>query len=204
MADLQANRRTYKVSLADHTVDPVARIGLYAGECYAAKRTVEACIKRAQKCMEDGHLSTLRFAYATFHIEDISRVCLAQLTRHVHLSYLVKSQRYVDESEATFAVPSDWESLPAIARESIDRHLANSQKLYQLLRAEGIRKEDARFVLPQAVTTSLYVTGNFQAWKDFLRLRTDKHAQAEIRGVALDIQHHLHTIAPQLFGATHE
>lgn len=187
-----------KITLVDHTVDPVAKIGLYAGECYNAKRTVEACVKRAQKCMEDGHLSTLRFAYATFHVEDISRVCLAQITRHVHLSYLVKSQRYVDETDAEFVVPdSIAENEDAV--KLMGRLLSYNREAYKSLRDLGIKKEDARFALPQAVTTSLYVTGNFQAWKDFLRLRTDKHAQWEVRDVALEIQRLLSGIAPQLF-----
>ena len=187
------------VTLVDHTMDPAARIGLYAGECYNAQRTVEACLRRAKKCMDDGHLSTLRFAYATFHIEDISRVCLAQFTRHVHLSYLVKSQRYVDESGAEFVIPPDLD--PDLAAR-MQEHNARSVALYQALRQGGAKKEDARFVLPGGVTTSLYVTGNFQAWVDFLRLRTDKHAQWEIRALALEIQRQLHRVAPELITPT--
>lgn len=186
-----------KVTLVDHTVDPVAKIGYFAGECYNAKRSVEACIRRAEQCVKDGHLSTLRFANATFHVEDISRVCLAQFTRHVHLSYLVKSQRYVDESEAEFVIPDSME--PSV-QQVVAAFNGEALDLYQRLRAAGIKKEDARFVLPQAVTTSLYVTGNFQAWSDFLRLRTEKHAQWEIQAVALAIKKELATIAPQLFG----
>jgi len=189
-----------QVTLVDHTHDPAAKIGMYAGECYNAKRDVESCIRRATKCIDDGHLSTLRFAYATFHVEDISRVCLAQLTRHVHLSYLVKSQRYVDEAGAQFVVPTSISSEYDMLQE-VGRHMQRSVALYRSLREAGVKKEDARFVLPQAVSTSLYVTGNFQAWKDFLKLRTDKHAQWEIREVALEIQHKLISIAPQLFGA---
>jgi len=187
-----------KVTLVDHTPDPVAKIGLYAGECYNAKRDVESCIRRASKCMEDGHLSTLRFAYATFHVEDISRVCLAQITRHAHLSYLVKSQRYVDESDARFVVPESMTQGVDLSQE-VTRHLQRSVSLYQQLRASGIKKEDARFLLPQAVATSLYITGNFQAWSDFLRLRTAKHAQWEVRHVATEIETKLAAIAPQLF-----
>ena len=49
------------------------------------------------------------------------------------------------------------------------------------------KKEDARFVLPEATTTELVVTGNFQAWLDFIALRADTHAQWEIRNVAKTI-----------------
>lgn len=189
-----------KVTLVDHTADPVAKIGLYAGECYQGKTTVEACIKRAVTCMKDGHLSTLRFAYATFHVEDISRTCMAQITRHTHLSYLVKSQRYVDESAGGVVWPVSFDGLSDALARRVVGHTYRGFELYEMLRADGIKKEDARYVLLEATATSLYVTGNFQAWADFLRLRTDKHAQAEIRSVALCIKAELGRIAPQLFG----
>ena len=191
-----------KVTLVDHTVDAAAKIGLYAGECYNAKRDVESCIKRAVKCMDDGHLSTLRFANATFHVEDISRVCLAQITRHAHLSYLVKSQRYVDEKNGDTAWPAAYSELPDTLAMRAAKHVAEAFELYAAFREAGMKKEDARFILPQATTTSLYMTGNFQAWSDFLHLRTDKHAQAEVRAVALAIQAELARIAPQLFGVS--
>jgi thymidylate synthase (FAD) len=59
--------------------------------------------------------------------------------------------------------------------------------MYERLIKEGVKKEDARFVLPEATTTELVVTGNFQAWIDFIKLRADKHAQWEIREVARTI-----------------
>ena len=64
-----------RVTLLDHTVDPELKIGLSAAICYDAKTDYESCKKRSRHCRDKGHLSTLRFAYATFAIEDISRVC---------------------------------------------------------------------------------------------------------------------------------
>lgn len=54
-------------------------------------------------------------------------------------------------------------------------------------------------VLPQGVQTELNVTGNFQAWLDFLKLRTDKAAQKEIRSTAILIGKILHQNAPNIF-----
>ena len=59
--------------------------------------------------------------------------------------------------------------------------------LYKHLLSRGVKKEDARFVLPEATTTELIVTGNFQAWIDFIKLRADTHAQWEVREVAKTI-----------------
>jgi thymidylate synthase (FAD) len=72
-------------------------------------------------------------------------------------------------------------------------------KLYNYLLANGVRKEDARFVLPEATHTELLVTGNFQAWRDFIKLRANKHAQWEIRQVAVEINNQLAKQVPELF-----
>jgi thymidylate synthase (FAD) len=73
--------------------------------------------------------------------------------------------------------------------------LAHYNSLLQL----GVKKEDARLVLPAGVTTELNVSGNFQAWRDFLKLRTHNAAQKEIRQVANEIGLQLYRIAPSIF-----
>jgi thymidylate synthase (FAD) len=70
---------------------------------------------------------------------------------------------------------------------------------YNELRELGVSKEDARYVLPAGVTTELNVSGNFQAWRDFLKLRTHNAAQEEIREVAKQIGYQLYRIAPNIF-----
>jgi len=71
--------------------------------------------------------------------------------------------------------------------------------VYEELLAAGVKKEDARFVLPEGSQTELVVTGNFQAWLDFIKLRADIHAQWEIRKVAKEINNQLSKEAPGLF-----
>jgi thymidylate synthase (FAD) len=70
---------------------------------------------------------------------------------------------------------------------------------YQELIALGVKKEDARFVLPAGIQTELIVTGNLQAWLDFIKLRADKFAQQEIRTVAKEINNQLTEHCPGLF-----
>ena len=76
---------------------------------------------------------------------------------------------------------------------------AYTSHLYNLLRNLGVKKEDARYILPNAATTRLYVTGNFQAWKDFINLRSGPEVQWEIRQVAQEIERQLSLIAPNIF-----
>ena len=177
------------VQLEFITPNAVEQIGRYAGICYNSSLEKEACIKRAVSCKERGHLATLRFATATFRIGDISRACSHQFVRSKHLDFLQRSQRYCTERDTSCVVPSlaysdhDPQELAKIYDEHYQACISKYNKLLDM----GVRKEDARFVLPEAATTELIVTGNFQAWVDFIKLRADKHAQWEIREVAKTI-----------------
>ena len=190
-----------KVELLDCTDDPEYKIGLYAAECYDSNREREACIRRAKSCKDSGHLATLRFAYATFRVSGISRVCSHQLVRHAHLSYLQRSQRYVAETEMDFINPPALDDNEEWFVHSWARIQSDAERLYlYAINHKMMKKEDARFILPQSCDTSVTVTGNFQAWLDFIRLRTGKHAQWEIQAVACEIKRLLAEKAPNIFG----
>ena len=88
-----------KVTLIDHTADPVAKIGAMAGICYDSDTSRDASVRRAAKCRDSGHLATLRFAYATFNVSGISRVCSHQIVRMAHAGILQRSQRYTLSSK---------------------------------------------------------------------------------------------------------
>ena len=66
----------------------------------------------------------------------------------------------------------------------MNEHWRQAERCYQELRDAGIRKEDARFVLPNAAETRIVVTMGDEGWKHFVKLRADKAAQWEIRRVA--------------------
>lgn len=184
-----------KVTLVQHTPNPEEHIGLLAGICYGktGEQSPEQCIKRATHCVTKGHLSTLRFAHATFLVEGISRICSHQFVRSKHLDFLQRSQRYCNENETNMVMPKSISNL------KIENHIANAYELYKNLIADGVKKEDARFILPQGTTTELLIVGNFQAWYDFIKLRSGKEVQWEIRAVAHEINRQLHSIAPNIF-----
>ena len=191
-----------KVTLIQNTPSPEEHIGLLAGICYGktGEQSPEQCIKRATHCVTKGHLSTLRFAHATFLIEDISRICSHQFVRSKHLDFLQRSQRYCNDSDVEIIVPETMMYPDISVRFNVvDRHLSEARALYELLIADGVKKEDARFILPQGTTTELLAVGNFQAWYDFIKLRSGKEVQWEIRAVAHEINRQLHSIAPNVF-----
>jgi thymidylate synthase (FAD) len=186
------------VEMVDHTQDPEKKIATYAAICYDADTSDDALERRMKKLLNLGHLATLRFASATFKVEGISRVCSHQLVRHPHLSYLQESQRYVAQSNGIVYTPGKILENEEVYKDTV-RLVRQSHDLYNKLIANGVRKEDARYVLLQGSLTKMYITGNFQAWTDFIRNRTDKSAQQEIRDVAFAIQRHLNSIAPNIF-----
>jgi thymidylate synthase (FAD) len=185
-----------KVTLVQSTPNPEEHIGLLAGICYGktGEQSPEQCIKRAYHCVTKGHLSTLRFAHATFLVEDISRICSHQFVRSKHLDFLQRSQRYCNEEETNVVIPESISKYDLVLE-----HMSDSIKIYENLILNGVKKEDARFILPQGTTTELLVVGNFQAWYDFIKLRSGKEVQWEIRAVAHEINRQLHGIAPNIF-----
>lgn len=138
---------------------------------------------------------------ATFLFEGISRACTHQLVRHRLASFSQESQRYVDLSKG------EWNAIvpPAVAAHpEAEARLAEAweylQNTYRDLREMGIRKEDARFLLPNAAETRIVTTMNFAAWSHFLWLRAvDKAAQWEIRAMGQRVLEMLHAVAPDVF-----
>ena len=77
--------------------------------------------------------------------------------------------------------------------------LSYPQVLERRLRALGVRKEDARFVLPNATTTRIIVTMNLRSLRHLFEVRCDKAAQWEIRALALEMLRQVHELAPAVF-----
>lgn len=162
----------------------------------------------------DGHSSPFAQAWAKFRIE-CSIGCSRQIARHAHyldgdLDLNEHSTRY-SEMPDEFVMPPlkrqigkamDYvfteldDSIRTNNQERIAAFYAESYRLYQSLLADGISREDARYVLPLGMKTRLIVSGNLRGWLRFLAQRTDPHAQDEIRAVATEIEAHLRTAFP--------
>ena len=188
-----------KVELKFITPDAANHIGGAAAQCYDGKTTREANIRRAVSCKDKGHLATLRFAHADFEISGISRICSHQIVRVAHAGILQQSQRYVEQTNIEYVLPPELHNMPEDFRSNWMHTLLACNDLYSAAIELGMKKEDARYILPQSCTTSLRMCMNFQAWRDFLKNRTDKAAQWEVREVANEIMRLLHEQCPELF-----
>lgn len=149
--------------------------------------------------LKEGHESIIEHAGATFEISGISRACSHQLVRHRLASYSQESQRYVDMSAPEVVTPDAIATSPE-AQALWDEFLEQVQATYSALRDLGIRKEDARFALPNAAATRIIVTMNFRELRHFFHLRITPEAQWEIRAVGVEMLKQLVPHAPLIFG----
>lgn len=157
-----------------------------------------------RKIMENNHNTCLRNASAHFQISGISRVCSHQLVRIAHAAILQRSQRYCNEGETEFIFPETLKYKydgPGNPYMDEAKHLSDQAlKLYNKMVEDGVKEEDARYVLPAASSTQINLGGNFQMWKHMLGIRLNRRVQYETRLVASLICKELYSIAPIIFG----
>jgi len=134
--------------------------------------------------VREGHESIIEHATASFEISGISRACSHQLVRHRLASYSQESQRYVEMSNPEWALPPDILGDDG-AMQIWEEFAAEVKKAYDALRERAMRKEDARFVLPNAAATCIIVSMNFRELLHFFRIRVSRAAQWEIRDVGV-------------------
>ena len=184
-----------KVELIAHTTDPLALCEEAAAMCTQSDKPAQAL----RGAIRSGHESVLEHASFTFRIEGISRITLAQLTRHRIASFSVLSQRYVDQKNQEFIVPHTlMENEDAF--QLINSMNVSATIMYNKLIEMGIPKEDARYVLPQNVTTKMLMTMNARELGHFFSLRCCNRAQWEIREMADQMLRILVAQWPELFG----
>jgi thymidylate synthase (FAD) len=144
-----------------------------------------------------GHESPFEHAYATFRLSEVSRAMTHQLVRHRLMAISQKSQRYVSESNFAWVVPP---SVPEAQVGDFNRDMEAIRGMYAKWVAAGLKKEDARFVLPNACTTEMIVSANFREWRHVFKVRCHPRAQWEIREACQRMLKELHLHAPNVFG----
>ena len=151
-------------------------------------------------CIKHQHWSVFEQSSMTLEIET-SRAIAAQILRHRSFTYQEFSQRYADSSMLADEIP-----LPELRRQdtknrqnSIDdvdpltqqnfeikmqHHFDSAMKLYKEMLDSGIAKECARFVLPLATPTRIYMTGSCRSWIHYIQLRSAHGTQKEHMDIA--------------------
>jgi thymidylate synthase (FAD) len=151
-------------------------------------------------CVKHQHWSVFEQAFMTLEIET-TRGLAAQILRHRSFTYQEFSQRYADSSLLAEKIP-----VPELRRQDtknrqnsiddidpfvikkyemlIQDHFRDAMALYQTMLDEGIAKECARFVLPLAVPTKIYMSGSCRSWIHYIQLRSANGTQKEHMDIA--------------------
>ena len=151
-------------------------------------------------CVKHQHWSVFEQSFMTLEIET-TRGLAAQILRHRSFTFQEFSQRYADSSLLSTNIP-----LPELRRQdtknrqnSIDDinefkvqkyqmlmqdYFSKGMELYQQMLTDGIAKECARFVLPLATPTRLYMSGSCRSWVHYITLRSANGTQKEHMDIA--------------------
>lgn len=211
-------RVTAKVTLVRCTGTPDELIASAAKLCYAAEtgeileQDPEGAGKFVAMLSRMGHLSPIEHAAFTFYIEGVSRAMTHQLVRHRIASYSQRSQRYVRHAAFDYVIPPQIDGKTVKTEngeidaseffaETMDIIAERYSLLNQALGDKGEKSnEDARYVLPNACETKIFVTMNARELLHFFEERLCQRAQWEIRGVADRMLELSKQEAPAVFG----
>ena len=151
-------------------------------------------------CIKHQHWSIFEQAYMTVEIET-NRGIVAQILRHRSFTFQEFSQRYADSSLLAETIPTpelrrqdiknrqnSIDDIDPVVREEfrvkIQNYFEDGMKLYKELLECGIAKECARFVLPLATPTRLYMSGSLRSWITYIALREKNGTQKEHMEIA--------------------
>ena len=152
-------------------------------------------------CIKNEHWSVFEQSFMTLQIET-NRGIAAQILRHRSFTFQEFSQRYADSTQlGNIPLPelrrqdvknrqNSISDLPTELKEQynqkISEHFRNAFNLYEELLAKGIAKECARFVLPLATPTRIYMSGSCRSWIHYINLRSAHGTQEEHKIIALN------------------
>jgi thymidylate synthase (FAD) len=164
----------------------------------------ENCEKLLAYCIKNQHWSIFEQAFMTVEV-NTTRGLAAQILRHRSFTFQEFSQRYADATLLAKDIPlfelrrqdtkNRQNSIDDISDEikvkwnaQIREHFAKSKAIYDGMVADGIAKECARFVLPLATPTRLYMSGSIRSWIHYIDLRSSHGTQKEHMDIANNIK----------------
>ena len=189
------------VKLISVTPDAEKTMAYVARVSNPANQDNENYAKLLAYCIKHNHWSVFEQSFMTLEIET-NRGIAAQILRHRSFTYQEFSQRYADSSllGETIPVPelrrqdtkNRQNSINDLSEElkadlwlKINDHFKEGMELYKQLLDAEVAKECARFVLPLATPTRIYMSGSCRSWIHYINLRSANGTQKEHMDIAL-------------------
>lgn len=175
----------------------------YAGRWDYGRKSLEKMGDRAiiGRWIQSGEESMVEMVSANFFIE-CSRVVSHEIVRHRLASYQQESQRYVsyaeEDPEDVLYTDPQIESDPDVL-DIFDLTTYHALKAYNELLDKGVKKQIARYVLPNATRTRIIMAANLREWRHIIKLRMHKSAQPEMQIIANQIHDQLLETFPEVF-----
>lgn len=161
--------------------------------------------KLIKYCIDHEHWSIFEQAFMTVEI-NTSRGIAAQILRHRSFTFQEFSQRYADANLLADNIPifdlrrqdnknrqnsiDDVDNMLKLKYNVLIReHFAKAKALYDSMVQDGIAKECARFILPLATPTRLYMSGSVRSWIHYISLRENNGTQKEHADIAKMIKY---------------
>ena len=183
------------IKLISVTPDAEKTIAYVARVSNPANQDNEKFAGLLRYCIQHGHWSVFEQAFMTVEI-NTTRGLAAQILRHRSFTYQEFSQRYQDVSHIREDIPlpalrsqdekNRQNSVDDVDPKIVEKFNAKMRKqfdaaidLYKEMLHDGIAKECARFVLPLATPTRLYMTGSVRSWIHYIELRSAHGTQKE-------------------------
>ena len=154
-------------------------------------------------CIKHQHWSVFEQAHMTLEIET-TRAIAAQILRHRSFTFQEFSQRYAntnllgsipapelrrqDSKNRQNSIDDIPEEQTKRLQDQIERYFAEGIDLYNELIREGVAKECARFVLPLATPTRIYMTGSVRSWIHYIDLRSAHGTQKEHMDIVKEVR----------------
>lgn len=174
-AAILAGRGDYlEESLVDKDVHEVLEGVSTDSDVYDPDEAAQTLHKRL---ISRGHFGCYEHPQAFFVAEGVSRVTMAQVTRHRLISFDVQSMRYCNFSDAEPVIPNSFAEHGVEAE--LEDHWMDSIDRYNYLIDEGVPKEDARFVLPLATKVNMSFSANARTLMHFIDMRDAGDAQGD-------------------------
>ena len=205
-----------KVSFVNITADPEQTMAYIARVSNPNNQDNENYAGLLRYCIKHEHWSVFEQSFMTLQIET-TRGLAAQILRHRSFTFQEFSQRYADsnllgEIELPELRRQDVKNRqnsiddldPAIVdklEKQMNTLFSSSLSLYNQMLESGVAKECARFVLPLATPTRLYMTGSCRSWIHYIKLRSANGTQKEHMDIANACKYHFKTQYPTVSAA---
>ena len=192
-----------KVKLVTVTPDAEKQMGYIARVSNPQNQSNPAVAGLLGYCIKHGHWSVFEQAHMTVEIET-TRGIAAQILRHRSFTFQEFSQRYANTNLLGEIPVPDLRSQDLKNRQNsnddipeeqtkrlqdqIARYFAEGIDLYNELIREGVAKECARFVLPLATPTRIYMTGSVRSWIHYIDLRSAHGTQKEHMDIVKEVR----------------